>query len=78
MGIVNKMQDSSFSVLTNRSKSLSLIKPFVFLSPLFILLGFWNVFPSQDLPQHLAMGKIFLDYGHNSQFQSFYKLPEYF
>jgi hypothetical protein len=74
----NRMQDSTSLAASNRDRLLSLFRPLLLLLPLFILIGFWDVFPSQDLPQHLAMGKIFLDYDHSSQFQSFYKLPEYY
>jgi len=72
------MQDSTSLAASNRDRLLSLFRPLLLLLPLFILIGFWDVFPSQDLPQHLTMGKIFLDYDHSSQFQSFYELPEYY
>ena len=72
------MQDSTSLAASNRDRLLSLFLPLLLLIPLFVLIGSWDVFPSQDLPQHLTMGKIFLDYDHSSQFQSFYKLPEYY
>ena len=72
------MQDSTSLAARNRDRLLSLFMPLLLLIPLFVLIGSWDVFPSQDLPQHLTMGKIFLDYDSSSQFQSFYKLPEYY
>ena len=39
----------------------------------------FSIYPAQDLPQHLAMGKIFLDYGNaGNEFSNYYQLPENF